>query len=120
MIEFLPQNEGNLVALRFIGKLEHEDFDALTPILDAQIEKDGGKIRLLLDLSEFDGWEDLHALWNHFVLVKNHHKHVERIAVLGDEAWERKLAELADRFALAEVGYYTADRSAAAIEWLAG
>ena len=119
MIEFLPQNDGNLVALRFIGKLGHEDFEALTPILDEQIEKDGGTIRLLLDLGEFEGWEDLHAMWEHFVLVKNHHSQVERIAVLGDEDWERRLAELADRFGVAEVGYYTLDRTEAAIVWLA-
>jgi SpoIIAA-like len=119
MIEFLPQNDGNLVAIRFIGKLEHEDFEQLTPILDAQIEKDGGTIRLLLDLGEFDGWEDLHAMWDHFVLVKNHHKAVERIAIIGDEEWERRLAEYVVRFAVAEVGYYTTDRTEAAINWLA-
>lgn len=119
MIEFLPQNDGNLVALRFVGKLAHEDFEALSPLLDEQIEKDGGRIRLLLDLGAFDGWEDLHALWEHFVLVKDQHSRVERIAVLGDADWERRLAELADRFALAEVGFYTPDRTQAAIEWLA-
>ncbi len=120
MIEFLPQNDGNLVAIRFVGKLEHEEFEQLSPILEKQIERDGGTIRLLLDLSEFEGWEDLHAIWEHFILVKTHHASVERIAVIGHADWERRLAEFADRFAVAEVGYYTPDRSEAAILWLAG
>jgi hypothetical protein len=119
MIEFLPQNDGNLVAIRFVGKLEHEDFEALTPILDEQIEKDGGKIRLLLDMDEFEGWENLQAMWDHFVLVRSHNKSVERIAVIGHEEWERRLAEMLVRFAVAEVGYYTPDRTQAAILWLA-
>lgn len=118
MIELLPQNDGNLVAIRFIGKVLHEDFENLTPVLDAQIASDGGSIRLLLDLSAFEGWEDLHAIWNHFILVKNHHKQVERIAIVGDENWERRLAEYVVRFAVAEVGYYTPDRIEAACEWL--
>ncbi|HIG11568.1 MAG: STAS/SEC14 domain-containing protein [bacterium] len=120
MIDFLPQNRGNLVALRFIGKVGHAEFEQLGPLLDAQIEKDGGTIRLFLDLGEFEGWQDLHAAWDHFILVKQHNKAVERIAVIGTEDWERRLADLMLRFAVAEVGYYAPDRTEAAILWLAG
>jgi len=120
MIEFLPQNGNNLVALNFSGKLEHEDFERLTPVLDEQIKASGGSVRLFLDLRDFDGWEDLHAMWDHFVLVKNHHKFVERIAIVGDEEWERRIAQLADRFALAEVGFYAPERHDAALLWLVG
>ena len=119
MIEFLPQNEGHLVALRFHGKLEHEDFEQLAPLLDEQIDVEGGSIRLLIDLEDFEGYEDLHALWDHFLLVKDHHKAVERIAVVGDEDWERLLVEYVGRFTNAEVGYYAAKRHDAALEWLA-
>ncbi len=118
MIEFLPQNDGQLVALRFTGRITHVEIEALTPMLDVQIEKDGGKIQLLLDLLDFEGWEDLHALWDHFILVKNHHEFVERIAVLGDQEWERRFAELAGRFSLADVGYYGEDGREAALIWL--
>jgi hypothetical protein len=118
MIEFLPQNDGNLVALNLQGKITHEEFEALTPMIDSQIEKDGGEIRLLLDLVEFEGYEDLHALWEHFVLVKNHHKFVKRVAVLGSAEWEKRFAQLAGQFALADVGYYEAGEMEDAIGWL--
>jgi len=120
MIEFLPQNDGKLVALNFDGKISHEEFEALAPMIDAQIEKDGGEICLLLDLVDFEGYEDLHALWEHFVIVKNHHKSVRRIAIVGDEEWERRFAQLANQFSLAEVGYYASGEMAAAVNWLAG
>ena len=45
---------------------------------------------------------------------------MERIAVIGTEDWERRLADLMLRFAVAEVGYYAPDRTEAAILWLAG
>jgi len=118
MIEFLPQNDGNLVALNFDGKISHEEFEALEPMIDAQIEKDGGEICLLLDLTDFEGYEDLHALWEHFVIVKNHHKHVKRVAIIGEEDWERRFAKLAAQFTLADVGYYAPAKMAEAIEWL--
>ena len=120
MIDFLPQNDGQLVALKFSGKVSHEEIEGLTPMLDVQIEKDGGAIRLLLDLVDFEGWEDLHAVWDHFILVKDHHKFVERIAILGDEDWERRFAEFAVRFALADVGYYEPGGREAAVAWLVG
>ncbi|MFT7670601.1 MAG: hypothetical protein ACI8X5_003311 [Planctomycetota bacterium] len=118
MIEFLPQNDGNLVAINFHGKITHEEFGALEPMIEAQIEKDGGEIRLLLDLMDFDGYEDLHALWEHFVIVKNHHQAVKRIAILGHADWERRVAELASRFSIADVGFYADGDVAAALDWL--
>ena len=119
MIQFLPQNDGQLVAVKFTGRVTHVEIEGLTPMIDAQIEKEG-KIQLLLDLLDFDGWEDLHAVWDHFILVKNHREYVERIALLGNEDWERRFAELAGRFSIAEVGYYGADEREAALEWLVG
>ena len=118
MIEFLPQNEGHLVAVSFKGKVTHEEIEALTPMIDAQIDREGGSICLLLDLLEFEGWEDLHAVWDHFILVKNHHKFVTRIAILGHEDWERRFAEYAVRFTFAEVGYYEKGGRETAIAWL--
>ena len=118
MIQFLPQNDGNLVAIQFSGKLTHEEFETLEPMLDDQIDKDGGEICLLLDLREFDGYEDLHAMWEHFSVVRKHHGEVKRIALLGNKEWERRFAELAVRFVYADVGYFEDDDLAGAIEFL--
>ena len=118
MIEILPESDGPLIALALSGKLTHEDFEPVTPELDERIAAAGGTIRLLLDLRAFEGWDDLRAMWDHFRLVKDHHRAVERIALVGDAAWERRLAELADRFALAEVGVYASDRFDEALAWL--
>ena len=109
MIEFLPQNDGQLIALKFSESVSRVEIETLEPMLDAQIEKSGESILLLVDLLDFDGWDDLQAIWEHFLLVKHHHKHVIRVAVLGDQEWERRFAELAARFGQASVGYYGAD-----------
>ncbi len=118
MIEFLPQNDGHLIALKFSERVEQTEIEALEPMLDAQIEKTGAPIQLLIDLLDFEGWGDLHAVWEHFLLVKHHHKQVSRIAVLGDQVWERRFAELAARFGQASVGYYDGGGREEAIKWL--
>jgi hypothetical protein len=118
MIEFLPQNDGNLIALKFVERVEQSEIEALEPMLEVQIEKSGTPILLLIDLLEFEGWGDLHAVWEHFLLVKHHHKHVSRIAVLGDQVWERRFAELAARFGQASVGYYDEEGREEALKWL--
>jgi hypothetical protein len=118
MIQFLPQNDGNLVAIKLSGTVTHEEFEALEPMLDDQIDRDGGSIALLLDLLEFEGYEDLHALWEHFTIVRKHNDEVKRIAVLGNREWERRFAELAVRLVVADVGYYGAGEQEQAIEFL--
>jgi hypothetical protein len=118
MIQFLPQNDGNLVAIKLTGTVTHEEFEALEPMLDDQIDRDGGEIVLLLDLLDFDGYEDLHAAWEHFTMVRRHNDEVRRVAVLGNQEWERRFAELAVRFLVADVGYYGSGEEEQAIAFL--
>jgi hypothetical protein len=43
----------------------------------------------VLDLREFDGWAGLSALGDHLSLVREHYRVPERIAIVGDKAWQK-------------------------------
>jgi type II secretory pathway component PulK len=59
-------------------KLNADDFRQIAPQIDSLISQHG-KIRLLIDASGFNGWENIAAFENHAGFIKNHHQKIERI-----------------------------------------
>jgi len=66
-------------------KLKADDFRQIAPQVDSLISQHG-KIRLLIDASGFNGWENTAAFANHIGFIKNHQQKVERIAVIAARA----------------------------------
>ena len=66
-----------------------------------------GKIKgLILNVTEFDGWDGIDALFRHFAFVKGHHRYIERVAAVGNKSWQRLLLKLASLFVKAEPRYF--------------
>ena len=59
-------------------KVKAEDFQQLAPQIDSLIRQQG-KIRLLIDATNFSGWENIAAFEKHIGFINNHHQKVERI-----------------------------------------
>ena len=81
-------------------KLSAGDFRQLAPQIDFLLQQQGS-IRLLVDASNFDGWENLAAFEKHIGFVKTHHQKVERIAVITahDDAsrqWDMNIGTVID------------------------
>lgn len=82
MLEFLPENGGNILGFRVQGTITLEDFrQTLAPCLAAVIQ-DWGKARMLLYLDEdFEGF-DLEALKGE-AFGSKHRDNLEKVAVVG-------------------------------------
>jgi len=72
------------------AKLKADDFRQIAPQVVSMISR-YGKIRLLIDASGFNGWEDIAAFGNHAGFVKRHQQKVDRIAVIVARDWQRWL-----------------------------
>ena len=72
---------GNKFFLSFkaVGTLTHQDYELITPIIDAALEgvKDP-KVKVLVDASEFEGWE-LQAAWDDFKLGLKYGNEFEKL-----------------------------------------
>ncbi len=101
MLEILPQSEGRFVAIKAHGELTDEDYRQLAPKLESIIESKG-PIRLLIDLTEYDG-TTLQAAMDDMVFALAHRQDFERIALVGDGPWEGLAAGLSDALTDAEV-----------------
>jgi hypothetical protein len=108
---------GKVVRVQLSGKLTHGDYQHFVPAFEAQVQKHG-KIRVLVEMVDFHGWEAA-ALWEDIKFDIRHFSNIERLAMVGDKAWERGMSTFCKPFTAAEVRYF--DRSAIkdASAWLA-
>ena len=82
----VKHDTGNLVEITIMEKLRLEDFKDFEEKVDVLI-KEHGNIRVLIDASGFDGWENLDAAEHHFSFVKGHHEKIKNLAVVAGHMW---------------------------------
>jgi hypothetical protein len=117
MIEQLPTDSDRLLSFRLSGLLHHDDYKTFVPAIDAAIARDG-RVRLLAQFEDFRGW-DAHALWDDIKFSTTHCTKMERIALVGEKAWERWMAKVCGPFTMAKVRYFDASEIDAAWNWVA-
>ena len=116
MIEQLPQSSDKILGFRMSGRLHDEDYKKFAPLIDAAVAKEG-KIRLLAQFQDFQGW-DMHALWDDIKFSTKHCLDIERIALVGDKKWEEWMAKVCKPFTMAKIKYFRGSEIESAKSWL--
>jgi len=98
------------------GKLSRQDYDSFAPEMERLI-RERGQLRILATMHEFDGW-DLGGLWEVIKWDTKHFADVERLAIVGEEPWQKWMVGFCKPFTTAEVRYFTFDRLEEAYLWL--
>src|SRR5262245_58055786 len=104
MIEQFESASPRVLSVKISGKLHDADYKQFVPLVDAAIAHEG-KVRLLAQFHDFHGW-DLHALWDDIKFATTHCTKIERIALVGDRAWEKWMAAVCKPFTMAKVRYF--------------
>jgi hypothetical protein len=100
-------------------KLTEADFQGLAKQVDPMIAK-CGQVRLLIDVSEFNGWESYAAFQAHASLIKNRQRSVERIAVIVGHGWQHWLVDTARMFLHPEARAFGKGQEVDAQRWVVG
>lgn len=109
-------NDVSFISIKAVGKLSHEDYLAITPMLEAALSRvEGRGVRVLLDARELEGWE-LRAAWDDLTLGLKHGSEFGKIALYGQQGWQTLAARVGNWFLSGEVKAF--DDEAAAIDWL--
>jgi SpoIIAA-like len=117
MIEQLSGLPENTVGFKMSGKLHDADYKTFVPLVDEAVAK-AGKVRLLAQFHDFHGW-DAKALWDDIKFATTHCTKVDRIALVGEKAWEKWMAKVCKPFTMAKVRYFDTAAIDAARAWLA-
>lgn len=115
-VKLNESNQGKLLEIQVSDKLGHEDYLHFVPEFE-RLLKQHGKLRVLFEMVNFHGW-DCAALWDDIKFDAKHFRDIERIAMVGDKAWEKGMSTFCKPFTTAKIRYF--DRSAAgeARTWL--
>lgn len=111
------KHDDNLLEVTANHRLELGDFDKLYPIVDGLIQK-YGTINVLVNASNFSGWESFAAFKADFNFVKGHHQKVNRLAFVIGPFWLCAVALIAKIFLHPEFKVFKEDEVNKAKEWL--
>jgi hypothetical protein len=110
-------NQIFFLSMKAVGKLTHEDYEQINPMLDGAIE--GVKNPLVyafLDITELEGWEP-RAAWDDFKLGMKHRKEFKKVALYGSKPWQGKVAQFTAWFMSIEIEFF--EDKTEALAWLA-
>lgn len=104
MITKLDRSHDNVLGFAVSGDVTKADYDVLTPAVESALTH-ADSVRLLLDLTEFH-WEKVEA-WGADLGFGHEFRHrIARMAIVGDKAWEKYLAHLAQPFYAEDTAFF--------------
>jgi hypothetical protein len=112
--------ESGVIVVEVKQALRAQDFDALASTADAWIESHGDLQGLVIHVREFPGWENMGSMLRHLRFVRDHQRHVKRIAFAADSKLAGIAPVVADVFIHAEVKSFAFDELDIAIAWASG
>ena len=115
-IELERKSWDNVLTMRLSGKLTKEDYERFVPEIERMM-KAHDKVRILVSLEDFHGWTTA-AAWEDTKFGIRHFSDIERIAIIGEDAWEKGMALLLKPFTKAKVKYFDASQMAVAKTWI--
>lgn len=110
----------NALKVTIPPKLASEDVSQLAQRLDGLIAE-RGRIRMLVDLTNFGGWENMEAVGAHIDQLRFVHDripHIERIAVIAGYPWQHQLFDWVGSVVHTQARVFDKGQDAAAAEWL--
>ncbi len=105
-----------MVTLKVQGKLTHEDYQIINPLIDAALAQvKQPVIDVYVDATQLEGWE-ARAAWDDFKLGLKHGSQFNKIAIVGNKTWLKAFAKLGNWFIAGELKYFESEDQA--MSWL--
>jgi len=105
-----------LIKMNIVGRLTHEDYNIITPMLKNALQGvNEPKVSLLIDATKFEGWS-LQAAWDDLKLGLQYNKDFEKIAFVGNKSWQEYSIKISNWFSLGSMEYF--ENIKEALAWL--
>lgn len=120
MIEHTLDTANAILHLRPKSALEQADFEQLARAVDPYIAGTGDLAGLIIEAPHFPGWSSFGAMAAHLRFVRDHHRHIKKIALVTDSALGNIAEHLVSHFVSAEIKQFPASGLDAARQWIMG
>jgi len=118
MIEYNLDTAHSILLVRPTSALEKDDFVQLAKAVDPHIEASGDLAGLIIEAPAFPGWESFGAMVTHFRFVRDHQKHIKKVAVVTDSALGDIAQHLTSHFVSAQIKHFPAGQVEEATQWI--
>ena len=118
MIDYHLDPATAVLTVRPEAALQKSDFAALADAVDPQIDQHGDLAGLIIEAPDFPGWDSFGALVTHLRFVRDHHKHVKKVAVVTDSHLGDAAEHLASHFVSAQIRHFPAGAANEARAWI--
>jgi hypothetical protein len=115
-IQLREEDGGKVLSVCVNGKLAKADYEHLVPEFERPVRQ-RKKLRVLFDVSGFQGWEP-GALWDEIKFDVKHFDDIDWLAMVGERKWQHDMATCFKPFTKATVRYFDNANAAEARKWL--
>ena len=115
-LEFHEKANGQILIVQASGTLSKVDYEHFVPETERLIEQ-FGKIRVLFEMQDFHGWE-MGAVWEDTKFDLKHFNDIERLAIVGEKAWEQGMSVFCRPFTTAKIQYFDRNQFEEALNWI--
>ena len=118
MLDYSIMKPEGILVLKPQAPLSKEDFAGLSTAVDSYLSDHAKLHGVLIQSKEFPGWENFAGFTAHMHFVHEHHKKVERVAIVTDSRLAGMAESIGRHFASAEVKHFPFPDDAKALAWL--
>lgn len=117
LIEIDEQN--HIALLEPDGPLTEGDFASVARVIDSYLEETGQLKGIVIHSRQFPGWDSFAALASHLEFVRDHHKKLERVALVTDSIVGQFAPLIARHFVNAQIKKFPYQELEDAKKWVA-
>jgi len=118
MLDYSIMAAEGILVLKPQAPLSKEDFSGLSAAVDSYLSDHAKLHGVLIHTRGFPGWENFGGFTAHMHFIREHHKTVERVAIVTD-SWVANIGEsLGKHFTSAEVRHFPFPDDVKALDWL--
>jgi SpoIIAA-like len=118
MIHFELLHDQGILVITPDGPLEKADFEQLAREVDPVIALNGKLAGVMVCAKSFPGWRSFEAFVSHLKFIADHHRQIERIAVVTDSAFLKVLPRVAELFVHPNVRHFDLAEKDRALAWM--
>jgi hypothetical protein len=112
--------EHRILHLQPHSSLEIADFEQLAAVVDPFLAESGDLAGLIVETPHFSGWDSFGAMSAHLRFVRDHHRHIKKIAIVTHSKLGDVAEHLASHFVSAEILHFPAGNLEPARQWISG
>lgn len=118
MLDYSIMKPEGILVLKPNAPLTKEDFIGLSAAADAYLSDHAKLHGVLIHTKGFPGWENFGGFTAHMHFVREHHKKVERVAIVTDSQIADIAESLGKHFTSAELRHFPFVEDMKALDWL--